>query len=66
MGAFYAPCAGEGNQILQIKSFTSVDTIRGYTSGQGVRLSFAAQALLWRYEAIYLIEIVYYSRWAYG
>jgi hypothetical protein len=31
VGAFYARRAAEGNQILQIKSFTSVDTIRGYT-----------------------------------
>jgi hypothetical protein len=30
--------------------------------GQGVRLSFAAHALLWRYEAIYHSEIVRYAR----
>jgi hypothetical protein len=32
VGVFYAPRAGEGKQILQIKSSKSVDTIRGYTS----------------------------------
>jgi hypothetical protein len=32
MGAFYAPCLREGNQILQNKTSKSVDTIRGYTS----------------------------------
>jgi hypothetical protein len=32
MGAFYAPRAGEGNQILHMKSFKSVDTIRGHTN----------------------------------
>jgi hypothetical protein len=32
VGAFYAPYAREGNQILQMKPFTSVDTIRGYAS----------------------------------
>jgi hypothetical protein len=30
VGAFYAPRAREGNQILQIKAFKSVDTIRGH------------------------------------
>jgi hypothetical protein len=31
VGAFYAPRAGEGNQILPINSSKSVETIRGYT-----------------------------------
>jgi hypothetical protein len=32
VGAFYAPYAREGNQILQMKPFKSVNTIRGYAS----------------------------------
>ena len=31
MEAFYARCVREGNQILQMQSFKSVETIRGYT-----------------------------------
>ena len=27
VGAFYAPCAGDGNQILQMKSVISVEPI---------------------------------------
>src|SRR5882724_6139722 len=34
--------------------------------GQGVRLRFGAQALLWRYEAIYSIEIIGYHCWRSG
>jgi hypothetical protein len=30
--AFYAPRTGEGNQILPINVFASVETIRGYTT----------------------------------
>ena len=33
VGAFYTPCAGDGNQILQMKSVTSVESIPGHTSG---------------------------------
>jgi hypothetical protein len=32
VGAFYAGRAGEGNQILPMKRFTSKETIRGYTN----------------------------------
>jgi hypothetical protein len=31
VGAFYAPRAREGNQILHIKSFKSVEKIRGHS-----------------------------------
>jgi hypothetical protein len=43
MGAFYAPRAGEGNQILQNKLFKSVDTIRGYTIAQALALRGAVR-----------------------
>jgi hypothetical protein len=32
VGAFYAPDAREGNEILHMKAFTSVEVIRGYTN----------------------------------
>jgi hypothetical protein len=30
MGAFYAPCVGEGNQILQMRWFSAVEEMCGY------------------------------------
>ena len=36
MGAFYAPRAREGNQILQINLSKSVETIRGHPSAAHV------------------------------
>jgi hypothetical protein len=40
MGAFYAPRASEGNEILQVKSFKSVDTMRGHTSQDNFLIAF--------------------------
>jgi hypothetical protein len=31
VGAFYASCAGEGNQILQMKLSQSVESIHGHS-----------------------------------
>jgi hypothetical protein len=36
VGAFYAPCAREGKQILQMKPFTSVEKIRGHSNRANV------------------------------
>src|SRR5262249_29999812 len=33
VGALYAPCAREGNQMLQMNLFTSVEKVRGHTKG---------------------------------
>jgi hypothetical protein len=45
MGAFYAPCAGEGKHILQNKPFKSVDTIRGHTT-EGCLQSLVSTGLI--------------------